>query len=95
MTTADIAGAKPTLSLAARELRNRPTFHEPTDIAGTSSRVLHPTLNKVSRVCSNDDIEGEERALWHGRGLFAQCCAFVVAADVRERDHDILCMCGG
>jgi hypothetical protein len=62
---ADIAGAQPKLSLAARELVNRPSFHDPADIHGSAPSTLHPSLNKPSYVCRNDDIEGACRAAVH------------------------------
>ena len=61
VTTLDIPGAQPKVSLAAKELHNWPASHDPRDIDGTKSKTLHPTLNKTSYVCSNADIEGMVR----------------------------------
>lgn len=43
-----------------REARfvNKPDLYETRDIAGSTPRVRHPDLKKVSRVCTNADIEG-------------------------------------
>jgi hypothetical protein len=62
----DIRGAQPTVGPANKVRNNAPSFHDNGDILGSKSTVLHPTLNKVSHVCSNEDIEG---TVLCGRGV--------------------------
>ena len=54
----DIEGARPKVGLANVVRNNCPSYYDSRDIPGNAPATLHPKLNKVSHVCSNEDIEG-------------------------------------